>query len=75
MTVFVNVNKNSSWIKGFLVVASCNRPRPGRPGHSGNTGNSGRVIWVIENSGNENCYPKYKLPELRVPENSGSGIG
>jgi hypothetical protein len=29
----------------------------GKPGRSGYLIFSGRVIWIIQNSGNENCYP------------------
>jgi hypothetical protein len=47
----------------------------GKPGHSGYPIFSGRVI---QNSGNENCYPilvpKKHYPQFRVPANSGSGI-
>jgi hypothetical protein len=43
---------------------------------------SGRIIRVIENSGNENCYPKLlpdisqkiTLPGISGTHNSGSGI-
>ena len=49
-----------------------------RGGHSGNSGESGRVIRVIQNSGNENCYPKFtrknEYPKIQVLENSGLGI-
>jgi len=51
----------------------------GNPGHSGYPIFSGRVIRVIQNSGNENCYPilvpKKHYPQFRVPDNSGSGSG
>jgi len=46
-----------------------------KPGHSGSPIFSGRVI---QNSGDENCYPilvpKKHYPQFRVPDNSGSGI-
>jgi len=46
--------------------------------HSGYLIFSGRVIRVIQNSGNENCYPilvpKKHYSQFRVPDNSGSGI-
>jgi hypothetical protein len=47
-------------------------------GHSGSSGNSGRVIWVLYNSGFQNCYPIFirKKGNLNfgVPEISGSGF-
>ena len=50
-----------------------------KPGRSGYPIFSGRVIWVIQNSGNENCYPilppKKHYPQIQVPDNSGSGSG
>jgi len=50
-----------------------------KAGRSGYPIFSGRVIRVIQNSGNENCYPilppKKHYPQIRVPDNSGSGSG
>jgi hypothetical protein len=47
-----------------------------KPGRSGYLIFSGRVI---QNSGNENSYlifaPKKHYPQIRVPDNSGSGSG
>jgi len=41
-------------------------------------GHSGYPIRIIQNLGNENCYPilvpKKHYPQFRVPDNSGSGI-
>jgi hypothetical protein len=48
-------------------------------GRSGYQLNSGRVIQVLRNSSNENCYPitvsKKQYPQIRVPAISGSGSG
>ena len=50
-----------------------------KPGRSGYSIFSGQVIRVIQNSGNENCYPilppKKHYSQIRVPDNSGSGSG
>jgi hypothetical protein len=50
-----------------------------KPGHSGYPIFSGRVIWVIQNSDNKNCYPifapKKHYPQIQVPDNLGSGSG
>jgi hypothetical protein len=50
-----------------------------RPGRSGYPKSSGRIIWVLKNSGIENCYlirdKKKYYPQFRVPVISGSGSG
>jgi len=49
-----------------------------KPGHSGYLIFLGRVIRIIQNSSNKNCYPilvpKSHYLQFRVPDNSGSGI-
>jgi hypothetical protein len=55
------------------------RTPPTRPGHSGYPKNSGQVVRVIKISGFGKSYPKSRrvlqYPKIRVPDNSGSGIG
>ena len=50
-----------------------------KPGRSSYPIFLGQVIRVIQNLGNENCYPilppKKHYPQIRVPDNSGSGSG
>jgi hypothetical protein len=50
-----------------------------KTGRSGYPFNSGRVVRVLLNSGNGNCYPiaakKKRYPQVRVPASSGSGSG
>ena len=71
----------SHWLKSFFLTSTIaswielsNRPR-----RLGYPIFSARVFRVIQNSGNENCYPilppKKHYPQIRVPDNSGSGSG
>jgi hypothetical protein len=50
-----------------------------KTGRSGYPFNSGRVVRVLLNSGNGNCYPiaakKKRYPQVWVPASSGSGSG